>query len=172
MQQTQRSSVHDGHPAAYLDVSLLSVPVKQVVEVPLPPAPRPVYTVTAKPRQKPLPSALQIPAANEQKADSLPDSSQISGITQPTSLDLDSLRRGAVADDKKNRVTASEGKLKSPVAQFEQENNLGKEIKKASREDCFAPKPEGVSIGVVKLTGLLAGLPVIVDTIRGKGCKW
>lgn len=160
----------------YLDVSFVATLPKAQ-----PPAPRVTATVMTSQPITQLPqrlhdnknqSSIVVPAMNNQVLE--PDASNrtSSATADASTLDLDGLRKTALADDKKHRRPEL-GRVPIPAtADLKLEEKFGKDVQDAKRKDCLNAYSNGARVGNVTLAGLLVAGVIVADTVTGKGCKW
>lgn len=166
------------HGLVYLDVSMVqSVPKSlpkarpetqlEIVRVP--------RTVTSG-----LPSVRE--KSKTTSADSSPQSqtfpvtdmpaTQVAAESTSAVLDLDALRRGAVANDKKQRLKEPALAFSQPVTELRMEEKFGRDVADAKRKNCMNAYSQGARVGNVAISGLLVAGVIVADTVSGKGCKW
>lgn len=88
------------------------------------------------------------------------------------SLDLDALRRGAVANDKQQRLKEPTLAFSQPAPALKMEEKFGRDVADARRKNCMKAYSEGARIGNVAISGLLVAGVIVADTVSGRGCKW
>lgn len=150
--------------------------------------PAPKSSPKAEPQNQPeaIRVAKTVPSAHEKKspvsAGASPEPQALpvtdAKATQPAaestsaSLDLDSLRRGAVASDKKQRLKEPTLAFSQPAPALKMEEKFGRDVADAKRKNCMNAYSEGARIGNVAISGLLVAGVIVADTVSGKGCKW
>ncbi|MFZ6735838.1 hypothetical protein ACO0LG_28215 [Undibacterium sp. Ji42W] len=97
---------------------------------------------------------------------------QVATENKSASLDLDALRRGAVANDKKQRLKEPALAYSQPVSELRMEEKFGKDISEARRKNCMNAYSQGARIGNVAISGLLVTGVIVADMVSGKGCTW
>lgn len=162
----------------YLDVSMVQPVPKSLSKAK--PEIRPEVVRTPRTVTHGLPSARE--KSRSTSADSPPEtqSSPITDVsgTQPAtdnksaSLDLDALRRGAVANEKKQRLKEPALAFSQPVTELRMEEKFGRDVADAKRKNCMNAYSQGARIGNVAISGLLVAGVIVADTVSGKGCKW
>ncbi|MES2036927.1 MAG: hypothetical protein V4495_03750 [Pseudomonadota bacterium] len=162
----------------YLDVSMVQAAPKSLPKAK--PQTRPEVTRVSRIVAPGLPSVREksnpIPADLSPVPQNFP-MTDVPG-TQPTtesksvSLDLDALRRGAVANDRKQRLKEPALAFGQPVSELRMEEKFGKDVADARRKNCMNTYSEGARIGNVAISGLFVAGVIVADTVSGKGCKW
>ncbi|BBB69066.1 hypothetical protein UNDYM_4813 [Undibacterium sp. YM2] len=97
---------------------------------------------------------------------------QAEAESKSASLDFDTLRRGAVANDKKQRLKEPALAFSQPVTELRMEEKFGRDVADAKRKNCMNAYSEGARVGNVAISGLLVAGVIVADTVSGKGCKW
>ncbi|MFZ6780678.1 hypothetical protein ACO0LD_27920 [Undibacterium sp. Ji83W] len=92
--------------------------------------------------------------------------------SKSVSLDLGALRRGAVANDKKQRLKEPVLAFSQPVTELRMEEKFGRDVADAKRKNCMNAYSQGARVGNVAISGLLVAGVIVADTVSGKGCKW
>ncbi|MFZ6845519.1 hypothetical protein [Undibacterium sp. RuTC16W] len=95
---------------------------------------------------------------------------QALGLAPSSALDLERIRQHFQQSEKTRQRHLMEQQLTQITVTPEMK--LQTELDKAHREDCMMARSEGMKFGSVTVKGLLIIAPVLVDTIKGKGCKW
>ncbi|MFZ6815805.1 hypothetical protein ACO0K3_15155 [Undibacterium sp. Rencai35W] len=88
-----------------------------------------------------------------------------------SALDLERIRQHFQQSEKTRQHDLMEQQQLAQIT-VTPEMKLQTELDKAHREDCMMARSEGMKFGNVTVKGLLIIAPVLVDTIKGKGCKW
>lgn len=162
----------------YLDVSM----VQPVPKPPLQAKPETQPEVIRAPRivTPELPSVRKKNRATSANASPEPLSFPVTDVPAPqvatesksASLDLEALRRGAVANDKKQRLKEPALAFSQPVTELKMEEKFGRDVADAKRKNCMNAYSQGARIGNVAISGLLVAGVIVADTVSGKGCKW
>lgn len=97
---------------------------------------------------------------------------QVAAESTSAVLDLDALRRGAVANDKKQRLKEPALAFSQPVTELRMEEKFGRDVADAKRKNCMNAYSQGARVGNVAISGLLVAGVIVADTVSGKGCKW
>lgn len=84
---------------------------------------------------------------------------------QPARIDMLSLRAAARQADSERTVTPDERRRASGQLRASDDSALGQAIREAKRPDCQTRYAGGE-------TNLLLLIPLAVETVTGKGCKW
>jgi hypothetical protein len=117
-----------------------------------------------------------IPAAISPGTQTLPatdvPATQAAAESKSASLDLDTLRRGAVANDKKRRLKEPALAFSQPVTELRMEEKFGRDVADAKRKNCMNAYSQGARVGNVAISGLFVAGVIVADTVSGKGCKW
>ncbi|MFZ6676130.1 hypothetical protein [Undibacterium sp. Xuan67W] len=98
-------------------------------------------------------------------------SAQALSSAPSSALDLERIRQHFQQSEKTRQPDLLEQQQLAQIT-VTPEMKLQTELDKAHREDCMMARSEGVKFGNVTVKGLLIIAPVLVDTIKGKGCKW
>lgn len=85
---------------------------------------------------------------------------------QPGKLDMEGLRIAARRVERERVPTALESQRDSEQLRADDDSTLAREIKKAKRPNCQTAFAGG------ERANLLLLIPLAIDTITGKGCKW
>lgn len=98
-------------------------------------------------------------------------SAQALAPSPSSALDLEHIRQHFQQSEKTRQRDLEEQQQLAQIT-VTPEMKLQTELDKAHREDCMMVRSEGMKFGNVTVKGLLIIAPVLVDTIKGKGCKW
>lgn len=153
----------DDTPANYIALVLTAAPVAQ-------PAPPPVVVVpaerprrTASPRVQAAPLAIMPPDA---VPDAPPEAAAAAAAAASGKLDMATLRGLARQVEKERVPTALERLRTSEQVHARDDNDLARAVSQAKRPDCQTKYSGGTSLNLVML------IPLAIDTITDKGCKW
>lgn len=163
---------------AYLDVSM----VQSVLKSPLKTEPETQPEVVLAPktftpgllpvREKSRPTSANASPESQSLAVTDVPATQAATESKSASLDLDALRRGAVANDKKQRLKEPGLAFSQPASDLRMEEKFGKGVADARRKNCMNAYSQGARVGSVAISGLLVAGVIVADTVSGKGCKW
>ncbi|MBC3920943.1 hypothetical protein H8L32_25990 [Undibacterium sp. CY18W] len=164
----------------YLDVSFIAPALKVLPQVPqIPAAATPSQPITQLPqrlRSQSRDSQSQVsntaPSAINQGSEHEASGAPISAAHDAISLDLDSLRKAALAEDKKHMRSQANRIPMAATADLKFEEKFGRDVQEAKRKDCLNAYSNGARVGNVALAGLLVAGVIVADTVTGKGCKW
>ncbi|WP_162060839.1 hypothetical protein [Undibacterium sp. KW1] len=163
---------------AYLDISMVQPVTKSLPKTR--PETQPEVVRSPRTLAPGLPSVREnskpISANSTPEPQTLPvtdvPATQVATESNSASLDLDALRRGAVANDKKQRLKEPALAFSQPVTELRMEEKFGRDVADAKRKNCMNAYSEGARIGNVAISGLLVAGVIVADTVSGKGCKW
>ncbi|MFZ6723560.1 hypothetical protein [Undibacterium sp. Ji49W] len=168
----------------YLDVSFFAPALKALHQVPpqvpqIPAAATPSHPITQLPqrlRSQSRDSQSQVsntaPSAINQASEHEASGAPISAAHDAISLDLDSLRKAALAEDKKHMRSQANRVPIAATADLKFEEKFGRDVQEAKRKDCLNAYSNGARVGNVAIAGLLVAGVIVADTVTGKGCKW
>lgn len=148
-------------PADYIELALIaapSMPMPVVVADPLPiVAPRsPVRRPAAAAPLESATVAVPVLASEETRAAEVPDV-----VAQPGRIDMESLRAAARQVDSEYRPVGLE-----PLRASD-DSDLSRAVRRAKRPDCQTKYAEGRTT-----VNLLLLIPLAIETVTDKGCKW
>jgi len=159
------SRLEDAGPVEYMTYIVVPKTVTPTVRkavTPPPPVRRSRPTIDTA---EPAPIRKAIPAAEPDNMQAAPEAPAPSASPSPT-LDMAALRADArhigkdYVPDSFERVRAAESRLEA------EKNDLGRAIGKAKRPPCTKKYSGGTSLNLILL------IPLAIDTITDKGCKW
>lgn len=153
-------------PVDYIAFAFIAAPKTPVpVEKAAPPPvvapsvrPRPAVIVVREVAPEPAPMTIvqEPPPSAEAQAAPAPE----------RRLDMDSLRAAARLVDSERTPTAMGGRRESTQLQNMDDTALSRGIQRAKRPDCQTKYSGGTSLNVLAL------IPLAIETITDKGCKW
>ena len=157
------SSREEGQAATYIRFALIPDRAK----------PRPAKALAAEPppaacerkptlrREAPVaPVATHVPAAPAPTAEAEAPAPQVA------TLDMEALRSAARRADRERATTALERQRESEQLRSEDDSALARGIQRAKRPNCQTAYSGGEKLNLIML------IPLALDTIRDKGCKW
>lgn len=149
----------DDTPENYIALAFVAAPVAQRAPPPvvLVPPVRPRRTAT--PRAQAAPLAIMPP-------DAAPDAPPETAAAASGKLDMATLRGLARQVEKERVPTALERLRTSEQMHARDDNDLARAVSQAKRPDCQTKYSGGTSLNLVML------IPLAIDTITDKGCKW
>jgi len=148
----------DPAPAEYIELAFIAAPTMRAPAIAPPPlvAPRlPVRRAAATPGIEPAPVAVPIPAAMDTASTEEPIAT-----AQEGRMDMESLRAAARQVDSERTPGALE------LLRASDDSGLARAVRKAKRLDCQTKYSGGTSFDVLLL------IPLAIETITDKGCKW
>ena len=135
------------------DARYADVPVDYVAVVFIP-APRP-----------PVPAAALAPPAAAPETPPATDSQQT--LAPARTIDMESLRAAARQVESARAPTAPESLRESEQMRASDDSDLSRAVRRAKRPDCQTKYAEGRTT-----VNLLLLVPLAIETITDKGCKW
>ncbi|MFZ6712955.1 hypothetical protein [Undibacterium sp. TC9W] len=163
---------------AYLDVSMVQAVPKSLpktrpeTQPEVVRAPRTVTSGLPSVREKNRPVSIDVSPETQTLPVTDVPATQAAAESKSASLDLDTLRRGAVANDKTQRLKEPARAFSQPVTELRMEEKFGRDVADAKRKNCMNAYSEGARVGNVAISGLLVAGVIVADTVSGKGCKW
>jgi len=165
----------DGKPASYIAFAFIAAPkpappAAQAVPVPVmvtPPVRRtaPAKKVASAPvPMAPRPAPEAAVAAPEAPA-TRPDSAQAAQAPHP-GIDMAALRASARQIDSERVPTAQERREGPEQLLSTDDSKLARAVREAKRPDCQKKYSGGTSLNLILL------IPLAIETITDKGCKW
>lgn len=167
----------DGKPASYIAFAFIAAPkpappAAQAVPVPVmvtPPVRRtaPAKKVASAPVPVPVaprPAPEAAVAAPEAPA-TRPDSAQAAQAPHP-GIDMAALRASARQIDSERVPTAQERREGPEQLLSTDDSKLARAVREAKRPDCQKKYSGGTSLNLILL------IPLAIETITDKGCKW
>ena len=127
-----------------------TAPAKKVASAPVPVAPRPAPE-----------AAVAAPAAPATR----PDSAQAAQAPHP-GIDMAALRASARQIDSERVPTAQERREGPEQLLSTDDSKLARAVREAKRPDCQKKYSGGTSLNLILL------IPLAIETITDKGCKW
>lgn len=159
-------SDRDEAPAAtYVTLALVPATTRprpvQAPEVTL--SPSPSKRSAAVQRDEPAPTAqVEVPAAPPAAQEGEPEQA----APQGGRLDIDALRAAARRVEQERVPTALERLRESEQVRGEDDSALVRGIQHAKRPKCQTAYSGGEKLNLIML------IPLVIDTVRDKGCKW
>jgi hypothetical protein len=152
--------------AAYIAFTLVPAsvgPVRMEAKAVPPPATSRKRTAAIRRDQPAQPAAVHAPAASQSAAqEGEPEPAALEG----NRLDMDALRAAARRVEQERVPTAPERLRESEQMRSEDDSALARGIQRAKRPDCRTAYGGGTKLNLIML------IPLAMDTIRDKGCKW
>ncbi|MFZ6760849.1 hypothetical protein ACO0K9_26895 [Undibacterium sp. Ji50W] len=160
----------------YLDVSFVAAIPRAQVGAPQAPTsaalPKPIVQLPHQLRDNRTRASAVAPAMSNQVSEHEASSATTSSLHDGIALDLNGLRKAALAEDKKYRRTEVNRVPIPATAELKFEEKFGRDVQDARRKDCLNAYSNGARVGNVALAGLLVAGVIVADTVTGKGCKW
>ncbi|VXC10607.1 hypothetical protein [Massilia sp. 9I] len=150
-------------PAHYISFALIPEKARpKPVKPAVPPPTARKRTATVR-RDEAAPAVVAAPVVQ----DAAPQEAQSEPVAAPARrLDMDALRSAARRAEQERVPTALERLRESEQVRSEDDDPLVKGIKRAKRPNCQTAYAGGEKANIFLL------IPLAIDTIRDKGCKW
>jgi len=162
----------DGKPASYIAFAFIAAPkpappAAQAVAVPVvvtPPVRRaaPAREVTSAP----APVVATTMAVAPEAPATAPDSAPAAAQAPQRSIDMAALRASARQIDSERVPTAQERREGPEQLLSTDDSKLARAVREAKRPDCQKKYSGGTSLNLILL------IPLAIETITDKGCKW